>query len=352
MTHVAVLTPPGSAAVAVLEVQGPDAWPVLHRLFRKADGKTLAAPPVSFVFGRIGDPVVDEIILAHTAKETFEVQCHGGSRVVAALLALFRANGIDEVRGARSASEVGSENLAGASGSTDTALRLLMQAKTVRTASVLLDQAQGAYERAEAVVRAGGLDGEAIRATLSRNASVGGHLVEPWTVAIVVLPNVGKSSLLNALAGFDRSVVSPVPGTTRDAVSVSLACDGWPIDFIDTAGLREAGDAIEVEGVDRADAAAAASDLVLWIVDASHPPSPALPLRAPAIRADRILMAINKIDLIELPADAFPNAVRVSAKTGAGLTDLIARVVGTLILSPPQPGDPVPFTPEQCARWS
>jgi tRNA modification GTPase len=340
MTRVAVLTPPGSAAVAVLEVQGPNAWPVLQRLFRTAGGKTLNAPPASFAFGRIGEPVVDEIILAHTAHDTFEVQCHGGSRVLAALLALFHANGIEK-----------------STRPPNDALRLLSQARTVRTASILLDQLHGAYDRAEEALRAGGPEAERMRALLHRNARVGRHLVEPWTVAIVGAPNVGKSSLLNALAGFDRSVVSPVPGTTRDAVSVSLACDGWPIDFIDTAGLRESGDAIEAEGVVRARAAAAASDLVLSVVDASSGARSASEafqssLACASGSADRQLVVLNKIDLVEVPAAELPGVVRVSAVTGDGLTELIARIVATLIPSPPQPGEPVPFTPEQCARWS
>ena len=105
---------------------------------------------------------------------------------------------------------------------------------------------------------------------------MGRHLIEPWKVAIAGKPNAGKSTLMNSLAGFDRSVVSPVPGTTRDAVGVSLAFDGWPVSLIDTAGLRESADILEEEGVRRAKEALATSDLCLWIVDASEELAPGL----------------------------------------------------------------------------
>ncbi|HEX3151470.1 MAG TPA: GTPase [Gemmataceae bacterium] len=329
MTHVTVLTPPCSAAVAVLEVRGPDAWPVLQQQFRTAAGKSLSKPPARFSIGRIGDPVIDEIILAQTAPETFEVHSHGGPRVVKSLLAMLSSKGIQET-----------------SSPANVVLRMLTQARTVRTASILLDQFHGAYDRAAAIVQAGGPAAERMRALLHRNARVGRHLVEPWKVAIVGAPNVGKSSMLNALAGFGRSVVSPIPGTTRDAVSVSLACDGWPIDFIDTAGLRESNDAIEAEGIERTRAAAATSDLVLWIVDASQPEPEA------GARANGQIVVLNKIDLIDLPADAFPAAAHVSALTGAGINALISQIVARLVPFPPEPGEPVPFTPEQWARWS
>jgi len=173
-------------------------------------------------------------------------------------------------------------------------------------------------------------------------------------VAIAGAPNAGKSSLLNALAGFARCVVSPIPGTTRDAVRVSLAFDGWPVDLIDTAGVRDSPDALEAEGVERARAAAAESDLVVWVVDATGPrPKSArdvADLLGPA--NDRFLVVFNKIDVAAVPADELPEAIRVSAVTGSGLAELGARIVAALVPDPPAPGDPVPFTPERCDRWS
>jgi tRNA modification GTPase len=339
-THVSVLTPPGSAAVAVLSVRGPHAWPVLHRLFRDSRGEPLAGPPSGFALGKLGEQAADEVILAAVGPDSFEVHCHGGTRVVTWLLDLFRRNGIPEPQAE--------------AGGAVAALDLLPRARTVRTAGVLLDQVHGAYDRAEEAVRTGGPHAEAVRAVLRRNAQVGRHLVEPWSVAIAGAPNAGKSSLLNALAGFARSVVSPIPGTTRDAVRVSLAFDGWPVDLIDTAGLREAPDALESEGVERARAAAADSDLVLWVVDSTGPrPESARDLAGPlGIDEGKVLVVFNKTDLADIAPDEFPGAVRVSAVTGFGLPDLAARIVAALVPDPPAPGDPVPFTPERCDRWS
>ncbi len=341
-TTVTVLTPPGSSALAVLAVRGPDAWPVLRRLFRTTGGKELSDPPTGFVYGRLGDQAADEVVLAAAGPGAFEVHCHGGARVVAWLLELLRASGIAE----RSAPSDGTR--AAEAG------RLLPLARTRRTASILLDQSRGAYDRAEEVVSRGYPDADAVRATLRRNANVGRHLIDPWRVAIAGAPNAGNSSLLNALAGFSRSVVSPIPGTTRDAVSVSLAFDGWPVDLIDTAGLREAPDALESEGVERARAAAANSDLVLWVVDATgrRPASVQEVAGDLGLADDRVLVVLNKIDLTDVPAAEFGDAARVSATIGAGLPELVSRMVAILVPSPPAPGEPVPFTPELCGRWS
>jgi tRNA modification GTPase len=220
-------------------------------------------------------------------------------------------------------------------------------AQTIRTAAILLDQAHGAYDRA---ITAGGTDHELLR----RNARIGRHLVEPWTIAIAGAPNAGKSTLLNALAGFTRSVVSPLPGTTRDAVSVSLAFDGWPVEVIDTAGLRESPDAIEQEGVARAKDALATSDLCLCVVDAtgSRPDSIGEVVKMLGRNAESILVVFNKCDLISIPDLELPEAIRISAATGQGLAELVSQIVSMLVPGPPRPGAPVPFTPELCDRWS
>jgi tRNA modification GTPase len=331
---VTVLTPPGSSAVAVLSVRGPAAWSILQPLFRTPGGRALDSPPASFSFGRLGVGAADEVILVAAGRDVFEVHCHGGPRVVAWLLGLLRS--------ARAVADQGRH----AATIAVSAFELLPRARTVRTAGILLDQSQGAYDRAEQAVREGGPEAAAARSVLRRNARVGRHLVEPWTVAIAGPPNAGKSSLLNALAGYARSVVSPIAGTTRDAVSVGLAFDGWPVNVVDTAGLRDAADALEAEGVERARAAAADSDLALWGVDATAPSTAAAGLGLPA---DRVVVVLNKIDVADLE---LPGAVRMSALTGAGIDELVARIVRVLVPDPPAPGEPVPFTPELCDRWS
>jgi tRNA modification GTPase len=342
-TRVAVLTPPGSAAVAVIAVRGPDAWPVIRELFRTNKGEQLSAPPTGFAFGRLGDRAADEVILTSHSADSFEIHCHGGRLIIAWLLDLFRGRGI---------TEVDSHELT--KGLDHEAWNLLRHASTPRTAAILLDQAQGAYPNAMEEISRGDPEANTVRAFLRRNARVGRHLVEPWKVAIAGAPNAGKSSLLNALAGFSRSVVSPIPGTTRDAVSVSLAFEGWPVELVDTAGLREAPDALEREGVDRARAAVEGSDLVLWVVDATGPlpASTGEVARNLGVTLERLLVVLNKTDLIAVPPDVLPEAVRVSALTGDGLFDLASRLAAALVPDPPQPGEPVPYTPEECDRWS
>ncbi len=334
-THMAVLTPPGSSAVAVVGIRGPSAWPVVQDLYRTPKGTKLAVPPTGFRLGRFGTGSADEVILSARGPDAFEVHTHGGRQVVDWLLREFQARGLVEVAAADDPEFRHLPSRAGA---------LVPLARTVRTAGILLDQAHGAYDRAVAIIEGGGPAAAEMRTVLKRNARVGRHLIEPWKVAIAGAPNAGKSSLLNALAGFDRSIVSPIPGTTRDAVSVSLAFDGWPVDLFDTAGLREAPDDLEREGVSRACAAMEQSDLVLWVVDATGPRELSPPTAT-------TLVVFNKTDLMTVPDEESPSAVRVSATTRAGIETLIERVVTALVPDPPRAGEAVPFTSELCARW-
>ena len=175
---------------------------------------------------------------------------------------------------------------------------------------------------------------------------MGRHLVEPWKVVVAGAPNVGKSSLVNALAGFQRAVVSEVAGTTRDVVSVQLAFDGWPVELTDTAGLREA-EGLEAEGVERAKKAVDDADLILWVTDAADPegtwPEPG------ECRMDDVIFVTNKIDLVSSwEPDEFSRkhrGVAVSATAGTGIPELIAEIVRRLIPDlPPPPGAAVPYT--------
>jgi len=138
-------------------------------------------------------------------------------------------------------------------------------------------------------------------------------------VVLAGRPNVGKSSLLNRLAGEERAIVTPVPGTTRDALRESIQIEGVPIVIVDTAGLHAARDEVERMGIERTRHELARADLVLVVVEAGNPQPPAEPLPA----AGKHITVVNKIDLV---AGAAPgkrdDAIYLSAKTGAGLDAL------------------------------
>jgi tRNA modification GTPase len=145
------------------------------------------------------------------------------------------------------------------------------------------------------------------------DAGRGEKLREGLFFAIAGAPNVGKSTLINALAEREVAIVSAIPGTTRDALETRVVLGGVPVTLVDTAGLRETSDSIEAEGVRRARKRAEEADLVMVVVEAG----------ASAVAADGVLLIANKGDLgLEGP----PGALRISAKTGAGMEALRARL--------------------------
>jgi tRNA modification GTPase len=159
------------------------------------------------------------------------------------------------------------------------------------------------------------------------DAGRGEKLREGLFFAIAGAPNVGKSTLINALAEREVAIVSPIPGTTRDALETRVVLGGVPVTLVDTAGLRETTDSIEAEGVRRAIARAEDADLVMTVVEAAAPSSapPPDPQSPDAPRADgtRSLLIANKADLGRPgPEGALP----ISAKTGLGMDELRARL--------------------------
>jgi tRNA modification GTPase len=164
------------------------------------------------------------------------------------------------------------------------------------------------------------------------SARQGRLLREGMTVVIAGRPNAGKSSLLNRLAGYDAAIVTPIPGTTRDIVRERIAIDGMPLHVLDTAGLREAGDLVEEEGIRRAQAEMARADRVLFVIDtaedplarAYHEERARLPAEVP------VTLVFNKCDLaVGLPvADTLtgPPVITLSALVGTGLAELRAHL--------------------------
>jgi tRNA modification GTPase len=168
-------------------------------------------------------------------------------------------------------------------------------------------------------------------AALTARACEGRALRDGLSVAIAGPPNVGKSSLLNRLAGYDAAIVTDVPGTTRDPLREQLSLDGMPVTIVDTAGLRETSDRVEREGVRRAHNEVARADHVLWLADAREPVAAALAAARVALPPDAAFTVIaNKVDLADgRGATATVDGVTVialSALTGTGLERLVAHL--------------------------
>ena len=341
---IACLTAPGKGALATLGLAGPLAWPAVRALFQPSSDRPLPTAPEAgrFWLGRVGDEVRDEAVLAVRRADPVawvEVHVHGGREVTRWLTDLFVAQGLE----ARAWMEY--LELVEASGLPALLAMHLAGAPTVRTAAIVLDQASGtlrqALERLLAHLEAGEpRQYEARLGELQRWARLGEHLTRPWRVVLAGAVNVGKSSLLNALAGYQRSIVAATPGTTRDVVTAVLAIDGWPVEVCDTAGLREPAGALEGQGIALACDVAAEADLCLWLLDASGEPA------WPPEGLGNVRLVVNKIDR---PAawdlERAGDAVRLSAATGQGLDELCAAVGRWLVPEVPPRGTAVPLGP-------
>src|SRR5690606_28944504 len=170
-------------------------------------------------------------------------------------------------------------------------------------------------------------DLERLRAAAER----GRRLRDGLHAVIVGPPNAGKSSLLNALAGSDRAIVTDIAGTTRDLLHEVVRIDGVELGLVDTAGLREGGDAIEREGMRRAEAELQRADLAIVVLDARDPDAGTAAVMAAIAGVPRQLWLHNKSDLLEQPlplpaGDGSRQHLAVSARTGAGLDELHGRL--------------------------
>lgn len=357
-TIAALLTPPGRGAVAVIAVRGPNAEAYTSPFFRAANGKPVEAQAIGrIVYGRWGSETGEETLLTRFSVPVLtrfsvgnlEIHCHGGIAAPAAILGALEGAGCRLV----DPSEILHSTVAG--DFQRDAILALAHATTERTAAILLDQYRGALARAFAEIETTGRDvtcqADAMRQIdrLLAVADVGRHLTRPWRVVIAGQPNVGKSSLINALAGYDRAIVFDEPGTTRDALTVLTAIDGWPIELSDTAGIRETHDELESQAIDRARQLLTAAELVVLVFDLSQPWSPEdedLWRRFP-----HAMVVHNKLDLVARPGPGNrPAGLQLSARTQAGLDDLIQEMSRRLTPVPSQPGEAVPFTEPQIER--
>ena len=347
-TRVALLTPPGRAAVATIAVFGNHAIEFVGAYFFPATDRPLKNRELGEIcYGRWGDETVgEEIVLVCRTYAIVEIHCHGGDAAAAQILGDLEGCGCRRVGWAQWVEFQGGNH------TTVAALETLGAARSERTAAILLDQLTGALAgEVNRCIQL--LDNEQVDEVnasiceLLERASLGLHLSEPWRVVIAGAPNVGKSSLLNRIVGYDRSIVVDLPGTTRDVVATSTVIDGWPVLLADTAGLRTSNDEIEIQGVRLAEQQLSNADLVVLVFDASQSWSD-----EDSRHAERLPEAIfvhNKADL--LPADALPqtSGLMLSATTGDGVAQLIQNISHRLVPTPPRPGIAIPCEAAQVA---
>ncbi|MPS35944.1 tRNA uridine-5-carboxymethylaminomethyl(34) synthesis GTPase MnmE [Stenotrophomonas acidaminiphila] len=178
-----------------------------------------------------------------------------------------------------------------------------------------------------AQVRAGVAQARAALARLRADAERGRKLRDGLHAVLIGPPNAGKSSLLNALAGSERAIVTDIAGTTRDTLRETIRIDGLELELVDTAGLREGGDAIEREGMRRARAEMQRADLAIVVLDARDPEAGRQAVGDAAAQAARQLWVLNKCDLLpQWPQPAGGDVIAISAASGQGLDQLHARL--------------------------
>ena len=377
----AVATALGPGAVAIVRLSGPEAVAIASRLFRTPRGAPprtpLADRPSHRVHhGWLVDPAsgerLDEALVlvmrgprSFTGEDVVELQTHGGQAAGAVLGACLR-------EGARLAAPGEFTKRAFLHGRLDLAqaeaIGDVVDARTERALALALGQLEGRLSRDVAAARAAlvallarleaeidypdeidpidpgelraGLDAvDGQLAAFLATARQGQVLREGAALAIVGRPNVGKSSLLNALLGRARAIVTDVPGTTRDVLEETLDLAGVPFRVVDTAGIRETHDVVEAIGVARSREALAQADLVALVVDLVDGPGEAEAQLA-ALAGDRPLVVVgNKLDAWDVaagdPAARLAplggRAVAVSAATGEGLGALVEALVAAAL---------------------
>lgn len=321
-------------------------------LFCAANGKPAAEQECNrIVFGRWGAAPGEEVVLCRTGPESTEVHCHGGDAAVRRILDQLRARGCETVPW----QELESRR----AGVADVELsQALSEAKTARTAEILLDQMSGTWRAGFAALRdsvaAVEPPGGARTELLDRLQQIAGwsrfglHLTEPWSVVLGGRPNVGKSSLMNRLLGYTRSIVFDEPGTTRDVVTGEAAFQGWPVRLSDTAGVRDAAEGLEAEGITLARRRFAAADCRLLVIDVSQ--CPLVEDRAALDDWPDAILVAHKADLPDAWGAELPDrALRVSSLCATGLEDLMEAIASALVPQPPVAGIPLAVTARQQA---
>ncbi len=375
-TIAAISTFPGESAVGIVRWSGPEAGSILGRLFRPASislsiVQEWALKSHQMTYGHVVDPAsgnsIDEVLAVwmqsprtYTRQDVAEIQCHGGTVAARRILEL-------AVRQGARLAEPGEFTLrAFLNGRLDLAQAEavidIVRAKTNAALRLAVRQLDGRTSDSTRQIRQALVDAlaylealldfpedeipplDVTAAVQQARQSIESLLAQARQgmvyrngvrTAIVGRPNVGKSSLLNALLRFDRAIVSPIPGTTRDTVEETLNLRGIPLCLVDTAGITTSSDIVESLGIARTHKAIDTADLVLMVLDGSESLRAEDRDLAASISGRVTIVVINKSDLPKVAEDhsILPHEphVHVSALTGAGLEDLEQALADTLL---------------------
>ena len=359
-TIAAIATPPGQGGVGIVKVSGPDSSSILTRICRI---RPLHRACRHTAFYNAGGEVLDRGIAlffqgpdSHTGEDIAELHGHGGPVVMNLLLQrvlslgaryarpgefserAFLNNKTDLLQAEAVADLIASASEQAAVSAVRsmegvfsaliedlvknvTGLRVFVEATLDFPEEEIDPPAEAELQERLSVCRRSLAD-------ICTRAETGRVLAEGLKIAIIGKPNAGKSSLLNRLAQAERAIVSPLPGTTRDTIEQQILIDGIPVNVIDTAGIRKAGNEIEQEGIRRARSAATNADVVILIADANEDGIQDLKTVAGEFSTgENVLYVFNKIDLSgqapgKPPSSGEVPGIYISAKTGAGIDAL------------------------------
>lgn len=372
-TIAAIATAPGEGAISIVRLSGPETFSLANRLFRGPSPAPSSRSAGTFVHGQIIAPdsqeSLDDVLLlifraphSYTGEDAVEIQCHGGSqaarRILEALLAA-GARQADPGEFTKRAFLNGRIDLTQAEAVLD--LIHARSERAARLATAQLEDALGIRIRSlyddllaissdiesmldfpdDELPQSITNDMVARLKSVSREIQLlldtwqEGHVLrEGAQIVIAGAPNVGKSTLLNLLAGRDRAIVSPHPGTTRDTIEEMVALQGYPLQLVDTAGLRDAPCEIEQEGIRRTHHALTRADLCICIIDASRNLSADESSFLASHKPQKLMVLLNKSDLgTVLTPDDFPglDALQVSLLQPSFLTLIVDKIMDKII---------------------
>lgn len=362
-TIAAIATAPGEGGIAVIRISGKDAIAIADKVF---SGSVASYQTHTAHFGKFLD--IDEGILllmrgpnSYTGEDTVELNCHGGSLVTRKVLQavldagaklagpgeftfqafqngkidLAQAEAVQALIGAKNAlsMQAAKEQLTGALSEKITAFQKeLLDIAAILEAWVDFPEEGLEFASKEEVI--GSLENTLSKMqTLESSFHEGRKIHEGLKLCLVGSPNAGKSSLMNALLGHDRAIVTPIAGTTRDLLDAELYIGGLHFQLTDTAGIRETSELVEIEGIKRSKQAIEGADLILLLIDCSAPLSEEDERLLSQLPKEKTLVVFNKIDLPHTlpPLDA-PHQTAISAKTLVGI-DTLKQEIETLLFS-------------------